>query len=276
MLMQRIWTAVALLFIIIGSLYVSNEAFLVIMAIGFGITLGEWLLIAKCSKSVAFVSGTALAALCSAMVCNQIVPDGQWFKLVLGAVSLLWLAVLIVCILKRHVGFGLPRAVNIGCAYAITPIAWLCLAWLIQTGGWALMLSVFMIVWLADVCAYFAGRAFGKRKMAPAISPKKTWAGAVGAVVCVFGAALAARAFLPADVLYTSILFDRIGLVGAFVVVFLLVAVSIAGDLFESALKRQADIKDSSNLLPGHGGFFDRLDAALAVLPVAVATLVWF
>jgi phosphatidate cytidylyltransferase len=138
------------------------------------------------------------------------------------------------------------------------------------------MLSVFMIVWLADVCAYFAGRAFGKRKMAPAISPKKTWAGAVGAVVCVFGAALAARAFLPADVVYTSILFDRIGLVGAFVVVFLLVAVSIAGDLFESALKRQADIKDSSNLLPGHGGFFDRLDAALAVLPVAVATLVWF
>lgn len=275
MLMQRIMTAIVLLVVIIGSLYVSNETFLIVMAVGFGITLGEWLLIAKCSKPCAVLSGCALSLLGAATTCSGYVPDGLWFKAVLGVVSLVWLAVLVVCVLKRHVGFGLPRGLNIACAYVMPTITWLCLLWLIKTGGWALMLSVFMIVWLADVCAYFAGRAFGKRKMAPAISPKKTWAGAVGAVVCVFIAALAARDGLPADVVYSSILLDRVGLATGFVVVFLLVAVSIAGDLFESALKRQADIKDSSRLLPGHGGFFDRLDAALAVLPVAVATLLW-
>lgn len=122
--------------------------------------------------------------------------------------------------------------------------------------GVPVLLAVLSIAWAADIAAYFAGRAFGRHKLAPAISPGKTWEGAAGAVagVLVLGLWLGPRA--------------NLGYVAWALMLIVLTAVSIIGDLFESLLKRQAGIKDSSALLPGHGGVLDRIDSLTAILPV--------
>jgi phosphatidate cytidylyltransferase len=133
-----------------------------------------------------------------------------------------------------------------------------------------LMLAAMALVWVADISAYFAGRAFGKHgkhKLAPTISPGKTWEGVAGAVagVLIYGG----------TVLSFSPLKDKLPLSLPLLVLLLvlLTAVSVMGDLFESLLKRQADIKDSSNLLPGHGGVLDRIDALTSTLPLAALIL---
>lgn len=130
-----------------------------------------------------------------------------------------------------------------------------------------LMLAVMALVWVADIAAYFAGRAFGRHKLAPAISPGKTWEGVAGAVVGVL--------LYGGVVLGFSPLAGKISLGMPLLVLLLLVlvAVSVMGDLFESLLKRQAGIKDSSQLLPGHGGVLDRIDALTSTLPVAALIL---
>lgn len=130
-----------------------------------------------------------------------------------------------------------------------------------------LMLAVMALVWVADIAAYFSGRAFGRHKLAPTISPGKTWEGVAGAVVGVLAYGGAVLAFSP--------LAGRLPLPLPALVLLLVVltAVSVMGDLFESLLKRQAGIKDSSQLLPGHGGVLDRIDALTSTLPVAALIL---
>ena len=123
------------------------------------------------------------------------------------------------------------------------------------------------VAWIADTAAYFAGRRWGRRKLAPSISPGKTWEGAAGGLI---GAA--------AYAMILSILFA--GMQGTRMAAFLgaaalLVAVSIVGEQFESAVKRQAGVKDSGSILPGHGGMLDRIDSATAVLPVAALLVPW-
>lgn len=125
------------------------------------------------------------------------------------------------------------------------------------------LLAVMGLVWVADIAAYFSGRAFGKHKLAPSISPGKSWEGVAGAVVAV--------------VLYALVV-NHLGWLGKTLPVTVLVpvavaltAVSIVGDLLESWFKRAASIKDSSALLPGHGGVYDRIDSLIAVLAVSNA-----
>jgi phosphatidate cytidylyltransferase len=137
----------------------------------------------------------------------------------------------------------------------------------------AVLFSVLVIVWLADTAAYFAGRAFGKRKLAPHISPGKTWAGVVGAILAVVVAAVVAQRIAPHVGLLSNRLLEALGIGGAALLAGL-VLLSVVGDLFESLLKRQAGVKDSSHLLPGHGGVYDRVDALLPTLPLA-ALLEW-
>lgn len=128
---------------------------------------------------------------------------------------------------------------------------------LLNDGAWLLM-SVFIMVWICDSGAYFSGRAFGRHKMAPHLSPKKTIEGAVGGVLLTVVAALIIEQFLP---LATSLLHTCvIGLLVAFG--------AIVGDLFESYLKRSFGVKDSGNILPGHGGFADRFDSFIMVAPL--------
>jgi len=127
----------------------------------------------------------------------------------------------------------------------------------------ATVLGVLVLVWVADTAAYFIGRAWGRRKLAPAISPSKTWEGAWGGIAGAVAYAIIGGTFLSG--------------VGAWpvyaVVAVVLAAISIVGDLFESAAKRQAGVKDSGALLPGHGGILDRVDSAAAVLPIAALLL---
>jgi phosphatidate cytidylyltransferase len=139
--------------------------------------------------------------------------------------------------------------------------------------GVAFVLSLLLVVWLADIGAYFAGKAFGRHKLAPSISPGKTREGALGgwvAVIIVGSAAAATLVFAPT--FFTALVAYR-GWAGALAVLTVLTVFSVVGDLFESLLKRQAGVKDSSGLLPGHGGVLDRIDALLPVLPIALLLL---
>ncbi len=134
----------------------------------------------------------------------------------------------------------------------------------LRAAGVGVLLAIMAIVWVADVTAYFAGRAYGKHKLAPNVSPGKTVEGAVGAL---FGVACYAVTITLAFQLINA----SVGVVlGAALG---LAAIGIGGDLFESALKRQAGLKDSGSILPGHGGILDRIDALLPVLPIAALLL---
>jgi phosphatidate cytidylyltransferase len=124
------------------------------------------------------------------------------------------------------------------------------------------VLMVLILVWIADTAAYFVGRAWGRRKLAPAISPGKTWEGAAGGLIGALGYAIIGG-FSIQGIAWAPFLAAAA----------LLAMASIVGDLFESALKRQAGVKDSGTLLPGHGGILDRIDSATAVLPLAA--LLW-
>ncbi|RZL39057.1 MAG: phosphatidate cytidylyltransferase [Rubrivivax sp.] len=139
------------------------------------------------------------------------------------------------------------------------------------------ILSVFCLVWMADVAAYFGGRAFGKRKLAPAISPGKSWegvwSGLAGVILLgiVWVHVIDVRLAVDSPSLFT-LLVQRQGIVSLLALVFL-GAMSVVGDLFESLVKRAAGAKDSSGLLPGHGGVLDRIDALLPVFPLALALI---
>lgn len=132
------------------------------------------------------------------------------------------------------------------------------------------LLAAMASVWVADIAAYACGRAFGRHKLAPAISPGKTWEGAAGAVVGVltYGTVVAWMAGRLPGTVGAGFMF-----VAALVA---LTAVGILGDLFESLVKRQAGVKDSGRVLPGHGGVLDRIDSLTSTLPlVGLAVLLW-
>jgi phosphatidate cytidylyltransferase len=123
-----------------------------------------------------------------------------------------------------------------------------------------------VIIWVADIFAYFGGRQFGRHKLAPSISPGKTREGALIGLAGVLLWMLLSAQWAGS---YAADVMGRWGVLGVIVVAVLLGSVSVLGDLFESLLKRRAGVKDSGRLLPGHGGVYDRVDAVVAVVPVA-------
>ncbi len=139
--------------------------------------------------------------------------------------------------------------------------------------GVPFLLSLMSIVWLADSGAYFAGKWLGVHKLAPSISPGKTWEGVAGGMAFALLVAAVVLA-IPVSPLVTPTIFHvyaaHFGVFGTFAFVILWVGVSVVGDLFESLLKRQAGVKDSGKILPGHGGMLDRIDGLLFVLPLAM------
>lgn len=265
MLTQRIATAVVLLVLLGGAIFLGHTSFSVAAAALVGVAYFEWMrLIGQRTVVAVTVAIVGVAVLWMLERIDIPVP-------VRGLVA--WLALSIWCavfILLYAVERGATARVGrltgaLLCVILLTA-AWLALMEL-SRAGWIVLLSSLAIVWVADIAAYFVGRAFGKRKLAPRISPGKTWAGVIGAAIAVVGTAQFAAWAWPQTDLFTTMLLQRASLPTGVFLLCLLVAVSVVGDLFVSLLKRQAGVKDSGTLLPGHGGVLDRIDALLPVLP---------
>jgi len=272
-LKQRILTALVLLAVLLPALIVSQAwPFAVLTMVAMAIAGWEWARL-NGAGALAVPLGLILAAAC------VLALYAGWAT---TAPSLAWWLAFAIWVLG---GTWVLRAGVAGWPRAPKPLRWaiglvaLFTAWLALANAKAMglnfILSVFFLVWSADVFAYFGGRALGKRKLAPAISPGKSWAGVWSGMV---GALLVAAAWLAIDAVgslgtesFYSIAANRFSLVGMALIVVFLVAMSVVGDLFESLVKRSAGAKDSSKLLPGHGGILDRVDGLLPVFPIALA-----
>jgi phosphatidate cytidylyltransferase len=275
MLKQRVITALVLVAFLLPALFAPMAwpfavlSLLLIAAAGW-----EWgRLNAAGNLSVAM--GLVLAAACAAAL---------WAGWGDAPPRLVWWAAMLVWVLGGVFVLrggvtawpAIPALVRCVAGLVLLWTAWLAMT-AAKTIGVNFILSVFCLVWAADIAAYFGGRRFGKRKLAPAISPGKSWAGVYSGML----GALALAAFwlwldtafgMDSPSLYTR-LYGRFGVAGLVLVVVFLAAMSVVGDLFESLVKRAAGAKDSSNLLPGHGGVLDRVDALLPVFPIALALI---
>ena len=276
MLLTRVITAVVLLAILALSIWIGPLAFAGVMAVAFGATLFEWLRIGGLGgRPALLLSVVEMVAQYSLFLAGGL-QKMEWFLLLAnGFVMAAWLVIFFAVLFNRAKGFKVNQRQCLWSAVTFVPAAYLSLLWLFEVGDWVLVLSVLLIVWGADISAYFCGRAWGKHHMAPAISPKKTWEGAIGAYVIVIIFFLLCYAFCDQINVFTNFVFTHVNLLWGVLILAVLVALSIAGDLWESQLKRLVGIKDSSNLLPGHGGFFDRMDASLPVLPASVFIMLW-
>lgn len=284
MLKQRVITAIILLAILIASYLAGPVVFAGVMAIGFGLAQWEWLRLAGLSNMVSGAVAlivTGSSALLTFLVYQDIQVLSQaasqyqvlyanlstLFVLYLAVIALLWVGIAIRVFFARHSGMKVARPIVGATAVFFAPAAWLSFVAMYGALGITMVISLLMIVWVADIMAYFTGMAFGKNRMAPAISPKKSWEGVAGGMLSVILLGLFAYWIAPDVQTVPSVIIEKSGYIAWIVIAFVLVSLSIVGDLFESALKRQAGIKDSSNLLPGHGGFYDRLDAMMPTLP---------
>jgi phosphatidate cytidylyltransferase len=200
------------------------------------------------------------------LFCWQLtVAAAELIPVLLGGAAAFWILVVPLWLRYKWALAGNDAFGYLIGAVVILP-TWAAMVALHAVSPW-LMLAAMALVWVADISAYFAGRAFGRHKLAPTISPGKTWEGVAGAVV---GVALYGGVLLSVSPLkdHLPLTMPLLGLL-----LILLTAVSVIGDLFESLLKRQAGIKDSSGLLPGHGGVLDRIDALTSTLPLAALIL---
>jgi phosphatidate cytidylyltransferase len=273
MLKTRIITAFLLLFGLLGAIFLLPESgWLLVCALVCGAGAWEWGGLSRFGTLQKAVYAVLMAAAC--LVVGHAAGLGgeqQALPLMLLpfylASALLWLLAVPLWLQRKWRIAGVGAAVVVGLIVLLPPA--LALAHLRQFGAWV-MLAALAVCWVADIAAYFSGRAFGRRKLAPGISPGKTWEGVYGAVggVLVYGFVVSWLLFSqPASPLAVLVLALALAA---------LTAVSIIGDLFESLLKRQAGIKDSGNLLPGHGGVLDRIDSLTSTLPLVGLAALWF
>jgi phosphatidate cytidylyltransferase len=188
-------------------------------------------------------------------------PIVSW---ILGAATAFWLLVVPAWLASGRSITSRPLLAIVG--WLVLIATWMAVVAL-QARSPALLLAMMAIVWIADTAAYFTGRRFGRRKLAPAVSPGKTWEGVYGALAAVAIYALLLLPFAGAAGYPRPI--DVIAAAAWVALALLLTGLSIIGDLFESQLKRQRGVKDSGAILPGHGGVLDRIDALTAAMPPA-------
>ena len=275
MLKTRIITALVLLAVLIPVLFSGNVvAFAVVVTAFFGAAIWEgFRLFNPDPRRALLIAAFWTAAFAYTFFIAARSNVAFWF-----AISVLVWVLRFVPSLK----IGLPPMDGFGntllsMIYAVAIVG--CFAAIITLFAHSALylLSVMALVWIADIGAYFSGKAFGKRKLAPSISPGKSWEGAIGggaAVLLLAGLSVAAPWPAMADTFAAHVFARRGPLVLALVLV-LICAASVVGDLFESQLKRRAGVKDSSKLLPGHGGVLDRIDALIPVLPLAALIDAW-
>ena len=281
MLKQRVITALLMLAVFLPALFAPNTQFFM------GLTL---ILISAGAWEWSRLNGwSATGALLGALLCFGVCVwalDLGWTRHVTGALWTfsggLWVLLGAWMIQRGVAGWSLwPPSVRWLLGLALLAVAWLAMVQAHQRGV-NFLLSVLVLVWAADVFAYFAGRAWGGRwvkvKLAPAISPGKSWEGVFGGMV---GVLVVAAAWVAVDAhwhvsvpsFYTVLQSKGLLLMG--VALMFMTAMSVVGDLVESLVKRSAGVKDSSALLPGHGGVLDRLDALLPTLPLAMMIVTW-
>jgi phosphatidate cytidylyltransferase len=281
MLKQRIITALVLLALLLPALFASQPepfTFLTLILIAAG--AWEWGRLNGLGRRASLLSGALALAGCAGLWW------GGWIAQVSAPLWLLagaaWVLLGAWILLRSVPGWGRwPVALRWSVGLLALCLAWLALAqarWL----GPNFILSVLVLVWAADVFAYFAGRAWGGRwipvKLAPAISPGKSWEGVIGGIV---GVLIVSLCWVYADRYFqftVPSLHTRLWQQGEWFWLAALVflsAMSVLGDLVESLIKRSAGVKDSSGLLPGHGGVLDRVDALLPTLPLAMMLVSW-
>ena len=278
MLQQRIITALVLLAIVLPALFYPGPLpFMLVVLVRMAAGAWEW------GRLSGFGQGGALGmgALCL-LLCGL----SWWSGLVQQPLPWLWMLggglwVLCGAALLRVGVAGWPRIPRL--LRTLGGLIALWLAWLAvvqaHARGVNFLLSVLTLVWVADIGAYFSGRAFGRRKLALAISPGKSWEGVWGGMVGVLLLALlwvwADQTWqAPVPSFYTG-LRQQGGWGLLLLAVVFMAAMSVVGDLVESLIKRSVGVKDSSGLLPGHGGVLDRIDALLPTLPLAMMLTEW-
>ena len=276
MLRQRVITAVLLLLVLLPSLfYPSPEPFCALTVVFIAAGAWEWSRLAGYRQGVSLAAGAICALACLV----------AWYGGILNQQLLwLWAAAAAVWVFGgawllrggSPAWLRLDRAVRLVAGMVLLVVAWLALAQA-RVIGINFLLSILLLVWVADIFAYAAGRTWGgrivKRKLAPSISPGKSWEGVAGGVA---GVLVLAFGWYWADTVWRPVsrsLFSHIAEHGGWLVALAavwLACMSVVGDLVESLVKRAASVKDSSGLLPGHGGVLDRIDALLPTLPMAM------
>jgi phosphatidate cytidylyltransferase len=276
MLWQRVLTAVVLLALLVPALFAPLDwPFNLLTLLIIGAAGWEWGRLNDGGMAPSLAMGLGLVLACAAALAAgwslRPPPSAWWLAAAVwaggGALALrsgpsLWPQ--------------LPRQARLALGLAALWAAWLAVSHA-RSIGINFILSVFCLVWVADIAAYFGGRRFGKHKLAPSISPGKTWEGVYSGMAGVFMLTLAWRAMesrLGTDSLSLfGQLLAHLGLIGGLLALAFLAGMSVVGDLMESLVKRAMGAKDSSRLLPGHGGVLDRVDALLPVFPLSLALL---
>jgi len=256
MLISRILSAFVMLLVFLSSMFLfSGRYFSFVIYIPSLLALFEW------SKLLYFRSHEKKIFLIISLILIYFIDqhlDADNSRLILLIASFFWL-----CIAPLFLLFK----INLKNFFLSALIGWvlvmpliISLNYLIQLSPWVVLL-VLTSIWLADSGAYFFGKQFGKKKLAPTISPGKTWEGFLGAlfVVSLFSIVMTYFGFVNS---YTAIFFFN-----------LILVLSVEGDLFESYIKRMAKVKDSGDLIPGHGGVLDRIDSLCSSLPLATLIL---
>lgn len=277
MLRQRVITALLLVAVFLPALFHPEPTGLAILSLLLIAAAGwEWGRLAGWGGRGAWGLGLACLLVCSlawALDLHTTPMAPLWFLFTLGwIVGAAWM-------LRQGLSAwrDMPAWLR-----ALIGLVVLCATWLALLGakiqGTNFMLSVLLLVWAADISAYFSGRALGRHKLAPSISPGKTWEGVGGAfagvaVLALFWIWLDATQATGSPSIYTLI--SRAGWGWCVLALIVLTAMSVVGDLIESLIKRSAGVKDSSQLLPGHGGVLDRVDALLPTLPLAWCLSLW-
>lgn len=276
MLKQRVITALVLLAILLPALfYPKPEPFFGVTLIFIAAGAWEWVRMNGGGSALAWFAGLVCALLCAALWNSGLIAQSlPQLWLLIGSA---WVA-LGAWVLRAGVAAWATHARALRLVLGLLA---LCVTWLavVQARllGVNFLLSVLALVWMADIGAYFAGRALGgrfiHRKLAASISPGKSWEGVFGGMA---GVVLLAMAWRYADAAYgldVPSLYTRLsgrGLAFLLLACLFMATMSVVGDLFESLVKRSAGVKDSSGLLPGHGGVLDRVDALLPTLPLAM------
>jgi phosphatidate cytidylyltransferase len=260
-LLRRVLTAALLLAVFVPAvLWAPAWLWALLMAAVIGMAAHEW---ARLSHFPVWPARlyAGLLTVCALILPYALTTDWPVFQSSLILLALIfWLLVAPLWLVGRWQAAAPFARAAVGVVVLLP--TWAALLYL-HARGPAVLLGVIAVVWIADTAAYFAGRHFGRHKLAPAISPGKTWEGVAGACVALalYAAGISALAGMP--------------LLSLLPMVLGLLYLSVLGDLFESWIKRLSGMKDSGDLLPGHGGVLDRIDALTSTLPVAAGMLMW-